>query len=400
MQDDDLPDDEPSAFNDPLHPDDRLWRHPSELRSVPPPGSRSIPDSIASATAGPPAQGGGRRRLPWGTVLASSLMGASAALLAVLVTGVGDRVVERTVEVPGADLSADTTLPVSTTAPVGDTAQVAASVMPSVAQLAVSADGSTTDGSAVVIRSDGYLLTDAHIVTGADRIVVTLADGTAVDGELVATDPVTRLAVVHIARTDLIAATFGDPAALRVGQLAMALGSHQGGRPSISSGVISALDERTAPDGEAPLYGLIRFDSPVPNGIFGGPLVTGDGAVVGVTTTAGAGSPFGWATPIDDANEIADSLIEHGRAHHAWLGIEGRRTAEGPTVMVVADGSPAAQAGIAVNDVLVQVDGTPISSMATIVSVIRDREPGDAITITYRRGDMEWDCVAVLGLRS
>lgn len=393
VQDDDLPDDDTSAFSDPLHPDDRLWRHPSEMRSVPPVGARAIPDTVDFA---PPVP---RRRLAWSAIVASSLVGASAALLAVLATGMGERVVERIVERPAETPPASSILTVSTTTPIAGAAEAVAAVMPGVAQIAVTSAGGTTDASAVVIRADGYLVTDAAVVAEAETITVSLADGTVEAGEVVAVDRVSELAVIRVPRTDLTPVRLGDPAELQVGQQAMALGSHQDGGPSISSGVISALDQRSTSEAGTALYGMIRFDAPVPPEVAGGPLVTDTGTVVGITVRA-ADTMFGWATPIDEATEVAEELIATGHASHAWLGVEGRRGPDGPVVTLVVEGSPAALAGLRVDDVLLSVEGEPLASMSVLAAIIRDREPGETLSMAYERDGMRWTCVATLGQRT
>lgn len=392
MQDeDDTFDDDDSSFNEPLHPDDRLWRHPSEMRSVPAPGSRSIPDTVDFAPLP-------RGRAWWTIAIASGLVGASAVLLVILATGMNDRVADR--EDASDQVTVTSTVPVSSSIPDASTTEAVAAVMPSVAQLTATSGDTTVDASALVIRADGYLLTDAHSLVGATSILITFSDGSASPGEIVATDPVTALAVVVIERTDLIPAAIGDPGELEVGQLAIALGTGTGGGPSISSGVLSAFGERSTGATGDLLYGLIRFDAPLPEGAAGGALITESGIVMGITVKSDPAATFGWATPIDDAIEIATELIEDGRARHAWLGVEGRRTADGAEIMSVTENSPAAEAGLEVEDILVSVDGDAIPSMATLVAIIRDHEPGDNVTITYRRDGTEWTCVATLGLRS
>lgn len=393
MQDDDLPDDDASTFGEPLHPDDRLWRHPSEMRSVPPAGARSIPDVVDFAPVAP------RRRLTWGALVASSLVGASAALLAVLATGMGDRVVERIVETPAAS-PPTSAVPVASTVPVRAPGDAVAAALPGVAHLTITTDaGGTVDASAVVIRADGHLVTDAAVVDGATEVLVTLADGTNVDGEVVAVDPVSALAVVRVDVDELATIDHGDASDLEVGQWAMAVGSHEDGGPSISSGSISALQQRAANEAGTVLYGLIRFDAPVPAEVAGGPLVDESGAVVGITVRAEDGSPFGWATPIDEVRQVTDDLIELGHARHAWLGVEGRRTTEGALVTSVVAHSPADAAGLRAGDVLLHADDDTLPSMGTLAALIRAHQPGDTITLTYLRDGEQHTCVATLGER-
>lgn len=391
VQDGDDEFDDDASYRDPLHPDDRLWRHPSEMASVPAPGSRSIPDTVDFA----PVPAHRRGRGGWTIAVASGLVGASAVLLVVLATGMTDRVVERG-DPAIDDAIVASTVPVSTST-LNGTSEAINAVMPSVAQIAATTGDEIVDGSAIVVRADGYLLTDAHLLDGATSLQVTLSDGTTLPAELVAIDAVTALAVVHVERTDLIPAQVGDPASLQVGQLTMALGS-QGGAPSISSGVISAFEERSITISGTYLYGLIRFDAPLPDGAAGGPLITETGEVIGVTIKPELGASFSWATPIDDATDVAAELIADGRVKHPWLGVQGRRTAEGAGVEVVMANSPAEAAGIEVDDVLLSIDGKPLPSMAALVAIIRDYDPGDVITITYLRDGIEWTCVATLGL--
>jgi putative serine protease PepD len=394
VQDEDDNFDDDASFGEPLHPDDRLWRHPSEMRDVPAPGSRSIPDIVdfAPAPTAPRGRGG------WTLAVASGLVGASAVLLVVLATGMTDRVVERSDDAAD-QVTVTSTVPVSVSVPSSATEAIAV-VRPSVALIAATNGDTTTDGTALVLRPDGYLLTDAHLLEGAAALHVTLADGTTLPATVVAIDPVTALGVVHVDRLDLVPATLGDPSALDVGQLTMAIGTDTTGGPSISSGVISAFEERSTALAGTLLYGLIRVDAPLSDGAAGGPLITETGEVVGVTVKSDPTATFSWATPIDDATDVATELIEDGRARHPWLGVEGRRTAEGASVMAVMENSPASEAGLQVDDVLVSVDGRSVPSMAILVAIIREHEPGDDVTITYRRDGITWTCVATLGLSS
>lgn len=395
VQDDDHPDDDTPSFGEPLHPDDRLWRHPSEMRSVPPAGSRSIPDTVdfAPVPADPP-----RRRIGWSALLASSLVGATAALLAVVATGMGDRVVERIVETPPAE-TPTSLVPVASSIDRSRPAEAVEAALPGIAHLTVATDDGAIDASAVVVRADGYLVTDASVVADATEVLVDLADGRHLPGEVVAVDPVTELAVVSVPARDLTVVR-SDGARLEVGQWAMAIGCHDDGTPSVSSGAISALQQRAENDAGTVLYGLIRIDAPTPAEVAGGPLVDDTGAVVGITVKAPDGSPFGWATPIDQVRRVADDLIELGHARHAWLGVEGRRAADGALVTSVVGGSPAEDAGIRAHDVLVAVDGQPLPSMGTLAAVIREHEPGEALTITYLRDGERHTATATLAERS
>lgn len=358
---------------------------------VGPAGSRSVPDTIDFL---PEPR---RRRVSWGVVLASSLVGASAAILAVMVTGLGERVVEREVVERATVVPVASTAP-PTTEPAPSITDIVERVLPSLAHVAVAATDGDRDGSAVVVRADGHLLTDAHVVAGAERVTVQLADGRELAARVVATDGLTDLAVLRVDATDL---TPVDPAAsdqLDVGQVAVAVGVHEGGGPALSSGVISALGVRAvAADGRM-LHGMIQTDAAVPGTAAGGALVSGSGQVVGIA--AGTDAAFGVATPLPYAVDVAAEMIELGTARHPWLGIEASDGEDGPRLVAVTEASPAAAAGLVVDDVILALDGDPIGSMGDLVVALREKEPGDEVRITYRRGPDEADCRAVLGLRA
>ncbi|HLY84642.1 MAG TPA: PDZ domain-containing protein, partial [Acidimicrobiales bacterium] len=188
----------------------------------------------------------------------------------------------------------------------------------------------------------------------------------------------------------------------RVGQTAVAIGSPLGlaGGPSVTVGVVSALGREVDSNGGPPLLDMIQTDAPIAEGSSGGALVGGDGSVIGITTATAVGvsgpQGLGFATPIDIARTVADQLITTGHVTHVWLGIEGEDVDSdtagrlgitgGAAVDKVASGSPAATAGIAASDVITGVDGAPIASIGGLVVAMRDRRPGDHVTISYLRG--------------
>lgn len=392
--DDDYFDDEPAGFGDPLHPDDRIWRHPSEMASVPPPGARSIPDTVDFAPVP-------RRRHMFGVIALSGMMGAAVAVSVVMATGMGERVVERwndPVPLPAlADPAPSTTTTEAPSAPA--LAEVAESAQPSVVWI-TTANGTTYDDCAgIVITADGHLLTDSRPFEDATSITVRFHDGTVETGRLVGTDPLTELAVVRVERDDLVPADLGDPDELKVGEFALLLGPDETGRTTASAAMVNAVGTPARADDGVTLYGMIRFASPVPMDLSGGPLLNEAGQVIGVTARAGSGTPDGIATPIDYAVDIANDLIDGGRVRHPWLGVEGRRDNGEPMVVRVMPDSPAAAAGLLADDVIVAVDGRPMPSMSAFVTAIRSRRPGDEVTITYRRAGETTDAVAVLADR-
>jgi putative serine protease PepD len=400
VPDDDFFDDEAARFGDPVHPDDRLWRHPSELHKVPPPGARSIPDTVDFAPVP-------RRRSVWAAIAASSIAGATVAVSVIMITGMGQRVVERWIEpsgpvaLSGPNTSVAPTTTTSTTEPPPETtlSDLAESAAPSLAWITVVDGERSIDCAGIVISADGHLLTDSRPFAEYTSITVRFSDGSTETGELVGTDQLTEIAVVRVARTDLVPARMGDPRDLKVGGLVLLLGPDETGKTAASTAMVNAVGIPARLGESATLYDMIQFDAPVPIERSGGPLLNDDGEVVGVTVRAGNGAPFGLATPIDSAQFVADDLIAEGRARHPWLGIEGRQEQAQPVVLSVVEGSPADIAGLQADDVIVAVDGEAVPSMAAFVTVVRARRPGDVITITCLREGVEVDCVVVLGLR-
>ncbi len=411
MADDDFFDDDEAAFGEPVHPDDRLWRHPSELHKVPPPGARSIPDTVDFAPV--------PSRRQWGALALAGLAGAAMAVSVITMTGLGERVIDsgagvtETAEPAGFTRQPDvdtttTTQPVSTTTtvdspppppPLPDYSQAAAFAAPSMVWIRVAADEEVADCAGLVVRSDGHVVTDSSLFVDGAVITVRLHDGSVAAGELVAVDPVTELAVVRVDRQDLIPATTGDPRQLRAGAPVLLLAPEPTGQAAAHTAMVNAVGTPALADGRTTLYDMIQFDVQVPAAISGGPLLDTEGNVVGVTMRAGQGEPYGFATPIDAVTAVAESIIDQGRAQHPWLGVEVGQNGVHPALIDVTPDGPAHVGGLAPNDLIVAVDGDPVPSMAAFVTMIRAHRPGDQVTITYRRDGVDTDCIVVLGER-
>lgn len=363
-----------------LPPDDRLWRHPSELKRL---------ASVRRATGEP-------RML-----VVAALAGAIGALLGgglvgVLVRTGGDDRPPRPVE--------QVATPVSVMARPGeqlDVAAMVAAVAPALAQIEAERRTGRSKGSGVIWRSDGLLLTNQHLVAGAQRITVTLADGRRQEGRLIGADVATDLAVVKIAGEGLPVATVGSATALRVGQPAVAVFAATGGSsgPMVTSGIISALGREVPRSSMPPLLDMIQTDTQAPPGGTGGALLDETGAVIGITTdlgdTADGPASIAYATPIDIARVVATQLLESGEVAHVWLGIDGQdldpATAErlgvqgGVLVKGVWAGSPAAECQLRPGDVVTGIGDEPVTSMTSLVVLLRLRAPGDVVTVRYSR---------------
>ena len=250
-------------------------------------------------------------------------------------------------------------------------------------------------GSGVILRSDGYILTSAHVVRSALSIQVTLASGEKLPAKMVGVDTDTDTAVVKVARQHLPAAVIGTVRNLRVGDIAVAIGSPFGLQQTVTQGIISALGRTVRRTPDPPLVEMIQTDAAITHGNSGGALVNGDGAVVGINTaiasTSGGGEGFAFATPIDVAVAVAHELIASGHATHPWLGVNGGNITpetatkfgveQGAFMVEVLSGGPAAAAGMRANDVVVSFAGGKIDSMDDLIVAIRNHKVGERVAI-------------------
>jgi serine protease Do len=268
-------------------------------------------------------------------------------------------------------------------------------------------------GSGVIFRSDGHILTNAHVVENTSGIEVTLASGEKLDGRVVAVDEDTDIAVLKVDRDDLPAAVLGSVKDLRVGDIAVAIGSPLGFEQSVTAGIISAVGRTLQRPGEgSPLVDMIQTDAPITQGNSGGALVDSEGSVVGINTAISASPEVGaegiaFATPIDVASAVGRELIATGRATHPWLGVTGgditREVTEqfgieqGALMIEVVPDSPADRAGMRARDVVVSFDGERIDSMDDLVVAIRQHRVGETVRLVIVRGGERLTITATLG---
>nr|MBA3304297.1 trypsin-like peptidase domain-containing protein [Acidimicrobiia bacterium] len=282
-----------------------------------------------------------------------------------------------------------------------DVVGIAEEVGPAIARIDV--EGETdASGSGVLFRDDGYLLTNAHVVEGADRITAVLADASELEGEVVGADRLTDIAVVKVDRgAPLPTAALGSAAGLRVGEVAIAIGSPLGltGGSSVTTGVVSAVGREVESEDGSTLLDMVQTDAAISPGSSGGALLDGSGVVVGITTAIAVSEVgaegLGFATPIDIAQSVAEEIIESGRAVHVWLGVQGEDLDAdsardlgvdgGALVERVVDDSPAATAGIERGDVILAAGGEEVASMSALVIALRHRRPGDGIELDVVR---------------
>jgi len=254
-------------------------------------------------------------------------------------------------------------------------------------------------GSGVIVRDDGVILTNDHVVRNAEKIKVTLSDGRDFDAELVGTDQVADIAVLRIEGQSLPVAPLGTSQGLLIGEWAVAIGNpfanyFSDAEPTVTAGVISAVGRNLVPtSGEDGFYlGMIQTDATINPGNSGGPLVNALGQVIGINASifsrSGGSEGAGFAIPIDRALRIADDLVDHGEVRRAWVGLdvepvdadEWGRT-RGVRVARVAPGSPADRAAVARGDRLLEANGRPLSGPLDFEATLLDLRAGDALDL-------------------
>jgi len=254
-------------------------------------------------------------------------------------------------------------------------------------------------GSGVIVSENGYILTNNHVVKGAEEIKVVLADKREFKGKIVGTDPRTDLAVVKINAKDLPAARLGDSSKLRIGDVVLAVGTPFGLNQSITMGIVSAVGRSNV--GIADLEDFIQTDAAINPGNSGGALVNTNGEVVGINTaifsTSGGYMGVGFAIPTDMAKTVMESIIKHGKVIRGWLGVSiqnvtpelakslNLKEAKGALVAEVVSDSPADKAGIKRGDVIVALNGKAVEDSTALRNMVSAAAPGTIIKIDLIR---------------
>lgn len=304
---------------------------------------------------------------------------------------------------------------------------VSAAVAPSVVAIKVTTAEGQGEGSGVVIDDEGHILTNDHVVSGAnnDTVQVTFADGRVYDAKIVGLDPATDLAVVQLVDPpdDLQSAVFAD-SAVTVGDAVMAVGNPLGLANTATTGIVSAVDRpvstATSTSNQAPVVtNAIQIDAAINPGNSGGPLFNSKGEVIGITSSiaslssSGSSSQsgsigLGFAIPASLAQNIGGQLIENGTAEHAFLGVtlgDGTGTADGTTrqgavVGSVTDGSPASEAGLRADDVVVAIDGKTVTGAESLTGFVRGMASGTEVTLTVVRDGKALDVPVTLATKT
>lgn len=286
-------------------------------------------------------------------------------------------------------------------------------------------------GSGFIVSDDGYILTNDHVVSGVDVITVFLQDRRQFRAELVGTDPTTDVAVIKIEAENLPTLSFGDSDAVRVGEWILAVGNPGFGGGSqldytVTAGIISAKGrplgliqgelQRNPQMGEAAPFAIedfIQTDAVINPGNSGGPMVDLRGQVVGINSAIASRTGFyqgyGFAIPIGLARRVMEDLVEFGRVRRPWLGIEivdvqpedaevyGLPTVSGVLVQNLPDDSPAREAGLQSEDVIVAIDGTEVGRTGALQNKVAQYRPGDRVTVTLYRDQQQQEVTVRLG---
>ncbi len=307
-------------------------------------------------------------------------------------------------DAPGSSDEPVATAPSSNDAePAMNVAEVLKKIQPSVVTIIAltesGMDQGRGTGTGVVITSDGDILTNDHVIDGADTVFVLFAGDTEpTPATVIAVDPGNDLALLHVDQTGLTPAVFADPDSIDIGDEVVAVGFalDLDGGPTVTRGIVSALN-RTIVSGDGALDGLIQTDTAISSGNSGGPLVNTRGQVIGINTAVFQSSSEVAANNVGFSISVAEALpvIEELRAQangqartEGYLGVSVLDRNDGGLGAMIAEvspGSPADLAGMKVDDVVIEADGSPVDGQPALVAAIRDKSPGDTIKIDVLR---------------
>ncbi|MEG3635033.1 S1C family serine protease [Micromonospora palythoicola] len=283
-------------------------------------------------------------------------------------------------------------------------AGVAERVLPSVVTVRVAGLGGTSEGSGFIASADGHVITNDHVVAGGTgKASVIFNDGSSASATVVGQDAESDIAVIKVSRTGLRPVEFGDSDALAVGDPVLAMGSPLSLANTVTAGIVSALDRTMhagEPGGPTRYYAAIQTDAAVNHGNSGGPLVDAAGRVIGVNSTikslVAEGQEAGniglaFAIPINQAKRITQDIIGTGKARRTVIGAQvggpGSGTnGAGVRLATVEPSGPAAGAGLRAGDVILKLNGRPMTEPTDLIALVRKYAPGSVVTVEYRRG--------------
>jgi putative serine protease PepD len=260
-------------------------------------------------------------------------------------------------------------------------------------------------GSGFVYDAKGDIVTNEHVVAGAQAISVKFASGLTAKATLVGSDASTDLAVIRVAvpAAQLQPLQLGDSSKLSVGDGVVAIGSPFGLEGTVTSGIVSALHRQITSPSNFAIDDSIQTDAAINHGNSGGPLLDMQGQVIGVTaqiqSDSGGNDGVGFAIPSNTVSSVASQLVKSGKAQHAYLGVALASSGTGTRVASVKSGTPAAKAGLVAGDVITALGGTSVSSGDALRAALAARQPGDKVPLTYTRGGKSHTVQLTLGAR-
>lgn len=383
-----------------LPPDDRLWRHPSEMFPV--------------TSGDPTARRGGHR---WPVAVSAGVVGAMLATGVVAATGhLSTHGNDGAASGITTAVSAPTATVRTSHSSVALSGMMAASASvlamaqrldPSMVALEVTSTHGDRRGSGLVYRSDGVIITTQRLIDSATNITVVSDSGQEVAASVVGQDPVTDVAVLRVDEHGLPAVTLDASDPPQPGQLAVAVttGGREGDLPSIYIGTVRYVDEEVTLSGGSSLFGAIETDAPLSSDVEGGALLDSAGRLVGMTagSSGSVGNVRCYATDAATAKSAADEIISTGRVAHGWLGVEGSdqpappgAAPSGVQVVAVDKSSPAAAAGVQPGDRISSVDMKPVESVSDLQDDIHLLKPGTTVAVEVWHGNSARVVSAVL----
>ena len=268
-------------------------------------------------------------------------------------------------------------------------------------------------GSGVIVSSQGYIITNHHVIEAADEIEVALADGRTLPARVVGTDPETDLAVLQVEAKDLPAITFADPDQSSVGDVVLAIGNPFGVGQTVTQGIISALGRSHL--GINTFENFIQTDASINPGNSGGALIDAHGHLVGVNSAiysrSGGSMGIGFAIPASLAKQVMEQIIRQGAVVRGWVGIEAQDITpqlaesfrlgktEGSLIAGVLRGSPAEKAGLKPGDILLAINGNRVSDSSSMLNLIAGLQPEQKATLRVARNQQEIDIEVTIGVR-
>ena len=275
------------------------------------------------------------------------------------------------------------------------------------------AQRATSLGSGVIASDSGYILTNHHVVDGADEIEVAFPDGKKLQAKVVGNDPETDLAVLRVNAEKLPAITFGSADALRVGDVVLAIGNPLGVGQTVTAGIVSALGRSGL--GINVFENFIQTDAAINQGNSGGALVDSRGNLVGINTAilsqSGGSIGIGFAIPVSTAKMVLEQVVRTGTVTRGWIGVELQEitpalaesfklaVSEGVIVAGVLPNGPAARGGVRPGDVLLAIEGRPITDSQGVLNVVAALAPGSSAKLKLRRKGEELELAVTVGRR-